>query len=135
MRILVDTNVALDVYLKREPFANESLKAMQKASKSGNSVFFSCSAITDFYYLSKKNLNGKEQALEFVINLTNHVRLAEVNKKIIYSSFASPIKDYEDAVIDEVANSINADYILTRNKKDFEHSKVKAITPKEFLTI
>ena len=135
MRVLIDTNIALDIYLKREPFITESLKAVQKASKAGNSIYFSCSAITDFYYLSRKNLYSNEEALEFVINLSQHVKLAEVNKRIIFSSFVSQIKDYEDAVIDEVADSINADYILTRNKKDFEHSKVKAITPKEFLSL
>ena len=43
------------------------------------------------------------------------------------------MNDYEDAIIDSIASRENAQYIITRNKKDFEYSKVKAITPKEFL--
>ena len=135
MRILVDTNIALDVYLRREPYAIESMKAIQKASKNGNRVYFSCSAITDFYYISKKNLNSSEKAHEFIIHLSKHIRLADVNKKVVFLSLTSNIDDFEDAVVDEVAANINADYILTRNKKDFEYSKVKAITPEEFLSL
>ena len=36
--------------------------------------------------------------------------------------------DFEDAVIDAVAANIHADYILTRNKKDFEHKKMQIAT-------
>lgn len=42
-------------------------------------------------------------------------------------------KDYEDAVQSACAVRVKADYIITRNMKDFEESKVAAIKPSEFL--
>ena len=44
-------------------------------------------------------------------------------------------KDFEDCLQDECADSCGADYIVTRNTKDFENSKVRAITPDEFLKL
>lgn len=41
--------------------------------------------------------------------------------------------DFEDCLQDECAKEILADFIVTRNKDDFRYSKVKAITPHEFL--
>lgn len=38
-----------------------------------------------------------------------------------------------DALIDETSSRIKADYIVTRNIKDFKSSKVKAILPEDFL--
>ena len=43
--------------------------------------------------------------------------------------------DFEDCLQDECAKGIGADYIITRNVKDFEQSKVPAITPEQFLEI
>ena len=43
-------------------------------------------------------------------------------------------RDFEDAVQSATASRINADYIITRNTKDFDGSTVKAITPEEYIT-
>jgi predicted nucleic acid-binding protein len=42
-------------------------------------------------------------------------------------------KDFEDCIQAECAKTVNADFIVTRNAKDFIYSETKAITPKEFL--
>ena len=44
-------------------------------------------------------------------------------------------KDFEDNLQDICAQSVNADYIVTVNTKDFEHSRVRAVTPDELLKI
>lgn len=41
--------------------------------------------------------------------------------------------NFEDAVADAVAERNSADYILTRNVRDFAGSSVPAVTPTEFL--
>lgn len=42
-------------------------------------------------------------------------------------------RDYEDAVQSACASRIKADYIITRNIRDFAGSKVAALMPAEFL--
>ena len=44
-------------------------------------------------------------------------------------------KDFEDCLQDECAAAVHADYIITRNAKDFMYSRVKAVTPEEFLKL
>jgi len=44
-------------------------------------------------------------------------------------------KDFEDCLQDACAEMVAADYIVTRNIKDFEHSKIPAIAPDEFLKL
>ena len=42
-------------------------------------------------------------------------------------------KDFEDAVQMETAKRIDADFIITRNVKDFMKSSIPAYTPLEFM--
>jgi hypothetical protein len=45
------------------------------------------------------------------------------------------MKDFEDAVQSSCARRVKADYIITRNVKDFEKSPVPAILPSEALEL
>ena len=44
-------------------------------------------------------------------------------------------KDFEDNMQAICAESVGADYIVTVNTKDYEHSNVKAVTPEELIQI
>ena len=133
MVILVDTNIILDIYLNRG--FDESLKSIEKATKHHDKLFFSSSSFTDFYYIACSETHSKALARKYAIDLAKRIHFADVTGICIYKSLVSEINDLEDALIDTVAFNVKADYILTRNKKDFEQSKVKAITPKEFLSL
>ena len=43
-------------------------------------------------------------------------------------------QDFEDAVQSATAERLHADYIITRNVRDFNKSKVLALTPSELLS-
>ena len=44
-------------------------------------------------------------------------------------------KDLEDCLQDKCANSVGAEYIITRNTADFVYSEVPAILPEDFLKV
>lgn len=52
MKILVDTNIVLDVMLKREPFYKSSLEILGLTKRNDVEEYVSASAITDIYYLA-----------------------------------------------------------------------------------
>ena len=135
MRILVDTNVFIDIYLKRDPFYNDSKNAIQMAYSKSDRVFFSSSSVTDIYYNMCRFFHNTEIAFNCIADLVKNVKVATVNERHIKEALISNIKDFEDAVVAVVAKNIEADYILTRNIKDFANSSVKAITPAEFLKL
>ena len=59
MKILVDTNIVLDVMLKREPYYRVSAEILGLAKKEAIKEYVSASAITDIYYLAYRQLRDK----------------------------------------------------------------------------
>lgn len=133
MKILIDTNVILDIFQKREPFFTDSYQALYKAIKDNTECLISASSITDIFYLLRKSLHSTEQAKEQIEQLSQLVTFADVYGKDIHTALTRSMPDFEDAVVDTVAERNGARYILTRNIKDYSGSIVPAITPTEFL--
>lgn len=137
MKILVDTNVLMDILLKREPFFEESLKAVELAIRSApdeETIFVSATAITDIFYIANRNLKDKSKSKDLVKDLLTFASVASVTDSEIQLALKSNFKDFEDAVVDSVGQSVHVDAILTRNEKHFVKSSLKILTPIE-LTI
>ncbi len=133
MIILIDTNVILDVVQKRQPFFSNSYQALRKAIEANAVCLISASAVTDIFYILRKALQSAQKARERIEQLSQIVTFADVQGSDIHTALMRPMPDFEDAVADAVAKRNNADYILTRNSKDFTGSVVPAITPADFL--
>ena len=133
MKILVDTNVILDIILKRQEFFYDSQSALEKAIAQGDRLFFSSSAVTDVYYLIKKQTKDQTIALNAIKQMAEFLIFATVDENCILGATLSKISDYEDALVDTVASTVKVDYILTRNLDDFKHANNKAISPSEFI--
>lgn len=132
MRLLIDTNIILDIALKREPFYKDSANVFKKIDNKNVFGFITATTITDIYYIAKKD-KGHEIAIEFISNLIQFVDIIGIDKEIVIEALISKFGDFEDS-IQSLASSYNGiDLIITRNTKDFKPSKVKAITPIEFL--
>ena len=135
MILLIDTNVIIDVILERPDFVDDSLLTLEKAITIGDRVYISSSSVTDIYYIIKRFTKSKEFALKSIQRLASIIYFAEVNSECILSAMQSRISDFEDAVVDEVASNISADYIITRNIADFREAKTKIISPREYLDL
>lgn len=133
MRILIDTNVILDILQKREPFFADSYRALRKAIESDAECLLSASAATDIFYMLRKALGSAQQAKEQIEKLAQLVSFADVQGMDIHTALMREMSDFEDAVVDAVAERNGASYILTRNIKDFAGSVVPAILPVDFL--
>ena len=133
MRILIDTNVILDILQKREPFFADSYQALHKAIEADTECLISASAATDIFYMLRKFLKSAEQAKERIEQLAQLVTFADVQGMDIHTAIMRSMPDFEDAVVDAVAERNGVSYILTRNTKDFIGSVIPAITPTNFL--
>ena len=133
MRIVVDTNVMMDILQRREPFFADSYQAIHSIIQEDGECMLSASAATDIFYLLRKALQSPQQARERLAQLAQLVTFADVAGLDIHTALSRPMADFEDAVVDAVRNE--ADYILTRNKKDFAGSVIPAVTPTEFLAL
>ncbi|MDR2542401.1 MAG: PIN domain-containing protein [Treponema sp.] len=135
MKILIDTNVIIDILEKRELFFDDSYMTVQLGLEGKIETFMSASAITDVYYILYRSLHNKEKAKEKIFALTNLVNICNTTNDDITNALVLFINDFEDAVTASIAKREKANYIITRNERDFINSPVPAINPSHFLQI
>ena len=132
MKILLDTNIVLDLLLKREPFCNEAKEIFMMIESNKIDGFLCATSITTIYYLVSKSVN-KTKADEIIEKLLQLFNIADVNKNILIKSLKNNGKDFEDSVIYTSAEYFNVDVIITRDKKGFKKSNIKVLKPNDFL--
>ena len=72
----------------------------------------------------------QEERRKFIKNLCKIFHVSELNEKKILSAAENiEFLDFEDCLQEECAVEIMADYIVTRNLRDYRMSRVKAVTP------
>lgn len=96
-RVLIDTNIILDIALKREPFFKSSAELFDLIDKKVISAYLTASTITDIYYISKRQKNH-ETAIQFISDILNITDLIGIDKKVIFDALQRGMKDFEDAV-------------------------------------
>lgn len=126
MKLLVDTNVILDVLLTRAPFAADSAKVMAAAELGSVEAFLCATTITTIHYLAAKAL-GRTAAEKQIGILLGIFRVAPVTDAVLLAALHSKARDYEDAVLLEAARAVSVEGIVTRNPADFPKSGAIAI--------
>lgn len=135
MKILVDTNVIIDALTGREPFWESAEQIFMLAANMIEDMYITASSATDIYYLIRKHLHNTEQAKSTMSKLYQLFGILDVTAKDCHDALLSDMKDYEDAVISCCAERNQMDYIVTRNIKDYEKSKVKVLLPDDFIKL
>ena len=132
MRLLFDTNIILDIALKRAPHFMDSATVLKKIDNKTHFGFITATTITDIYYIAKKE-KGHSIAIEYISNLIQFIEIIGIDKAIILESLSNKVTDFEDAIQSSASRFNHIDFIITRNTKDFVNSEVKALTPGELL--
>lgn len=135
MKVLIDTNVILDVLLKRETFYEEAMKVLNLAKKDTVQEYISASAVTDIYYISYRQLRSKEQVRGLLKNLLKIVSVAAVSEKEIEKALEAEWNDFEDSVQYAVALMHEMNGIITRNPNDYKNSEIPVWLPEKALEI
>ena len=133
MKIMCDTNVIIDVLLEREHFVEDSCKVLSLCEEHRVDGFVSASSVTDIYYLVRKYTHSTELAYKAIGKLLEIVKVCSVTNNDVLSAFQRKARDFEDCLVATCAKSIHCEYIITRNKKDFEEFDIPLLTPAEFL--
>jgi predicted nucleic acid-binding protein len=126
MRILIDTDVLLDVALARQPFVAHSAGVLRWAEFGGQACI-AWHSIANCAYL----LDNSGRA--FLTRLLTLVDVATVGKEQAEAAVKLSMSDLEDALQVTSALAWRADHIITRNLQDYRKSPVPAISPQQFL--
>lgn len=133
MRLMIDTNIILDVLLERESFYEQSKAILILCENKDIYGFISASAATDIFYLVKKALGNTDDAYKALGHILNIVKVLTVTNDDVNKAFIKRAKDFEDCLLAICAKSNKCDGIVTRNKKDFMTFGITLYSPEEII--
>jgi len=132
MKTLIDSNVVLDVLLNRPAFYTNSRKVFKLAEQRQITGDISASAMTDIFYIARKELKANESVYKAIEILTALFSIIPVTETTITKALALRWRDFEDAVQYTAAQENGIAYIVTRNEADYEASEINCISPSDF---
>jgi len=132
VRMLVDTNIVLDVLLDRRPHSIDSLQVFKLVEEGKIAGLLCATTITTIDYLLTQSLN-RTDARKYLAQLIQLFDIAPVNRIVFEGAMKSRIVDFADAVLEQAALLSGAEAIITRNAKDFSNGTVKVLDPRQFL--
>lgn len=131
-KILIDTNVIIDIALEREPFVNDSKELIKLIDNQNIEAYISATAVTDIYYITKRK-TSHEQVINFLENLFVFVSVLPVNESIVKMAMKIENNDFEDAIQIETSKQNDISVVITRDKKDYANSGLRVFCPNEYI--
>ena len=132
MVLLIDANIILDVLLNRPDYVKDSAMIWKLCETEQMKGYVSTLTFANLVYIMRKQLDPEK--IEDVFHKLNLIfEFADFSVSDLTRASELNWKDFEDAVQSVTAERIHADYIITRNVRDFSKSRVMAVTPSELL--
>lgn len=132
MKLLIDANILLDVLQNREPFVEASSVIWKLCETEKAEGYVSALTFANLVYVMRKQLDP-ERIAEVLNQLSLIFSFTKFTPADLTRAAELQWDDFEDAVQSVTAERVHADYIITRNVRDFAKSKVIAFTPSELL--
>ena len=133
IRLMIDTNIFLDVLLQREPFYESSHAVLKLCEDKQVQGFLSASSATDIFYIVRKGLQSTDSAYKALGSVLDIVKILTVTNDDVLSAFMQKAADFEDCLLATCAKSNKCSAIVTRNKKDFLDFGITLMSPEELL--
>jgi hypothetical protein len=133
-QVLFNLNIILDVLQERENFFEFSARLLAYAETGIIQGWLAAHSVTTLFYLIAKD-KSPEQARVTLTSLMQFFKIAPVDQNTIEQALNLPYRDFEDAVQMMAALQIHADYLLTRNIRDYQPAPMEVVQPVELLAI
>src|SRR5881628_2029174 len=121
MRVLLDTDVILDVITARVPFTAEAAELLDLCEQGAFEAYISALTPLNVFYIARK-AESSANLRESVKDLLRTVKVCPLDDSVLNAAFALPFSDYEDAVQHCCATDAELEAIVTRNVRDYKNS-------------
>ena len=128
LSVLVDLNVILDVLQNRQPFYDESARVLDAVVRQEITGLLAAHSVTTLHYVLNR-VRNREAAVAAISGLLSAFTIAAVDDSAIRKAFSWGWSDFEDAVQMAAAVNAGADYLITRNPRDFRQGIVPVVQP------
>jgi predicted nucleic acid-binding protein len=132
VRVLLDTDVVLDLVLAREPFAQASAQLFKLHEQGKIDAYIAAITPINVFYITRKIKGGKaaQQAVELLLSSLAGCPLSH---SVLDEAYKLPFADYEDAVQHASASANGLDTIVTRDINDYKNATLPVFSPADFL--
>lgn len=132
-KVLLDSDVILDFFLKRPTFKNDANKIISLVERKKITGYITPVICANLYYIFNKEAT-KDEVLNGLRYLISMVDIIDISSDVVKQVLHNPFLDFEDALQYTAAKQFGQiEAIITRNTKDFKASKLPILTPAEFL--
>lgn len=135
MVVLIDTNIIIDYLIKRADFKDSETIIDNYCTEGKVSGVIAAHSVPDIFYILRKDFSNEERR-RVLLNILTILDVSSIDKsKLVEALSETNFIDFEDCLQSKCAEEIYADYIITRNPKDFEKSMVPVISPGDFVNL
>jgi predicted nucleic acid-binding protein len=134
MRVLLDTNILLDVVLERQPFSEQSRAVLQLLELKQFTGLICANSVTTVFYVIRKVI-GTPRAMLAIQSLLSLCEVAPVTHSVLERASVTQFSDFEDAVIHESALQAAATVIVTRDINDYKTATLAIYRPEELVRL
>ena len=134
MRLLLDTNVLLDVLLARSPHADAAVRILAAVEAGVVTGVIGATSVTTVFYLATKAV-GVRRAKGHVRTILSLFEIAPVTEAVLARALELGFADFEDAVIHEAARAARCTGIVTRDAQGFKRADLPVYSPTELLAV
>lgn len=132
MKVLVDTDILIDVALDRAPYAEMASQLLDALEARPGTGYVAWHSVANFYYLVSP-ARGRSDTRRFVVDLVAFLEVAPTGTGSVRQAARMPLKDFEDALQVAAALASGAEVIATRNVADYRGASVRAASPESVL--
>ncbi len=131
MRLMIDTNIFLDVMLCRRPFFDHSRDVLDLCEKKKAHGYISASCVSDIFYIVNRYSKRAGFAYRALDQIFEIAKVLTVTNDNVISAFIQYPDDFEDCLLAECAKTNKCDAIVTRNKEDFAGFGIPVLSPED----
>lgn len=133
MRVFIDTNVLLDVFLARPKLMDASSAVWALAEKEKIQASISAISFNNVHYIASK-YHSRALAGKAISTMRDSFKCVDLTMQIINQAIDAKWNDFENAIQYFSAIHSDTDYIVTRNIADFPREGIVVMKPEDFIS-
>lgn len=135
-RVLLDVNVCIDLIVNRSISPETKKKLFSVLLQNNIDAYVPAFSIdTIFYILNSSMKIDKLVARNAIQKLLKFTKLLHTTDESIHQAFSSNFSDFEDGLINALAETNSMNAIITGNIRDFSNSNLPVYRPTDFITL
>lgn len=133
-KALLDTNILLDAAMSERPGWEAATLLLDEVAYGSLEACIAATSLKDAYYVLAKYM-GEEAAREYVEAAMDAFHLVPVDEAVCRSAIESEEPDFEDGIVRACAESVGADFIISRDEGVFLKANVRKLSAREYVDL